>query len=149
MPNIALVLKAEIARISRKEARSETERLQTMVAQQRKELVALKRQVTALEKSLVQVLRSARKESAAVSPVSTQAAGGPTIKFSAAKLIKHRQLLGITANEYGALVGVTGQSIYKWEAGKAFPRSQQLERASALLAMGKREFLAMQAEMPA
>lgn len=141
MPNIAVVLKSEIARISRKEARAETESLQGAVAKQRKEIVELKRQVVALEKAVARLLKSGTLV-AKPAPSATEPATGAGVKFSAAKLLKHRQLLGITANEYGALVGASGQSVYKWEAGKAYPRARQLQQLGAVLAMGKREFLA-------
>ena len=39
----------------------------------------------------------------------------------------------------GALVGVTGQSIYKWESGGARPRASQLRAIAGVRALGKRE----------
>lgn len=141
MPNIAVVLKSEIARISRKEARSETEPLQGAVTKQRKEIVELKRQVAALEKAVTRLLKSATTD-AKPAPSPTEPVTGAGFKFSAAKLTKHRKLLGISANEYGALVGASGQSVYKWETGKAHPRAKQLQQLGTVLAMGKREFLA-------
>lgn len=145
MPNIATVLKAEIVRVSRKEARSETERLQVTVAQQRKDLIALKRRMTALEKVMSRLLRATRKEAQPAASTPVQALPAIGIKFSAAKLVKHRQLLGISANEYGALIGASGQSVYKWETGKAYPRAKQLARLATALAIGKREFNAQRA----
>lgn len=145
MPNIAALLRTEIARISRREVRADTERLQAIVAQQRKELATLKRQVATLEKSVVRVLRTSRKEPQPGEPSTSMASSDTGVKFSAAKLVKHRQLLGISANDYGALVGASGQSVYKWEAGKAHPRSKQLMQLNKVLAMGKREFKTQQA----
>ena len=49
MPNIAAVLKDEISRIARKEIRSETAVLKKASAQYRKEIAALKRQVSNLQ----------------------------------------------------------------------------------------------------
>ena len=140
MPNIATVLKAEIARISRKEARAETERLQASVAQQRKDIVALRRQIAALEKAMSRLQRPSREDAQPVASTSAPESSGTGAKFSAAKLVKHRQLLGISANEYSALIGASGQSVYKWETGKAYPRAKQLERLATVLAIGKREF---------
>lgn len=145
MPNIAALLKTEIARISRKEVRADTERLQAIVTQQRKELAALKRQVSTLEKSVARVLGTPRKEPQPGEPSTLMAPNQTGVKFSAAKLVKHRKLLGISANEYGSLVGASGQSVYKWEAGKAHPRAKQLMQLNRVLAMGKREFKTQQA----
>lgn len=109
MPNIATVLKAGIARISRKEMKAETERLQAAVAQGRKDIIALKRQVAMLEKLVKQVTKKVVKVSPA--PVEKAEPYAPKIRFSPARLAAHRQKLGLTANEFGAVVGVSGQSI--------------------------------------
>jgi len=59
--------------------------------------------------------------------------------FGLAALPRCGKKLGLTANEMGALIGVSGQSIYKWEQGKAKPRASQLKAISAVRKMGKRE----------
>lgn len=151
MPNIASVLKAEISRISRKESRIEVEKLRAMVAQQRKDLAALKQQAASLAKSVARLQRGNLSKahsiplssSAGTSPEGLSVTGG--VKFSPAKLIRHRTLLGISANDYGVLVGASGQSVYKWETGKAQPRAKQLDRLSVVMAMGKRQFVAAKA----
>ena len=50
MPDIAAVLKEEIARLARKEVRSQTEGLKKASAQYRRDIAALKRQVAELER---------------------------------------------------------------------------------------------------
>ncbi len=151
MPNIASVLKAEISRISRKECRIEVEKLRAMVGQQRKDLTALKQQVTSLTKSVTRLQRgnlSKAHSAPLASSVGTSSNGRAVtdgVKFTPAKLIRHRTLLGISANDYGALVGASGQSVYKWETGKAQPRAKQLARLSVVMAMGKRKFIAAKA----
>ena len=140
MPNIATVLKSEIARISRKEMKAETERLQAAVVQGRKDIVALKRQVAALEKLVKQVTKKVVK--AAPAPVETAEPSAPKIRFSPARLAAHRQKLGLTANEFGALVGVSGQSIYKWEMEKAQPRAKQLGLLAVAMKLPKSEVMA-------
>jgi hypothetical protein len=37
------------------------------------------------------------------------------------------------------LLGVSGQSVYKWEHGESRPRAKQLEAIAALRGIGKRE----------
>jgi DNA-binding transcriptional regulator YiaG len=39
----------------------------------------------------------------------------------------------------GALVGVSAQTVYNWEAGKSRPRQQQLAAIAAIRKLGKRE----------
>ncbi|NCV62600.1 MAG: XRE family transcriptional regulator, partial [Betaproteobacteria bacterium] len=51
------------------------------------------------------------------------------------------QKLDLSANEMGALLGVTGQSVYKWEKGTARPRASQLKAIAAVRKMGKKQVL--------
>jgi DNA-binding transcriptional regulator YiaG len=39
----------------------------------------------------------------------------------------------------GALLGVSAQTVYNWEAGKARPRQQQLAAIAAVRKLGKRD----------
>lgn len=142
MPNIASLIKVEIARISRKEIKQATEQLLATVGQQRKEIAALKRQALALEKSIKRLSTPSRKVKTEIQARDTVPSAG--VKFSVAKLIKHRERLGLSANEYGALMGVSGQSINKWESGKVQPRARQLELLGATLVLGKRGLQARQ-----
>ncbi|WP_374008459.1 helix-turn-helix domain-containing protein [Delftia lacustris] len=64
---------------------------------------------------------------------------GTQRRFSAARLAAHRGKLGISAASYGRLVGVSGQTIYHWEQGKARPRTAQLEQFAAVRGRGIRE----------
>ncbi len=137
MPNIATVLKSEIARLARKEVRAETDTLKKMSSQYRADIAALKRQVKSLERQLKLVSRAGGKGRAA--PVQEEAEAARQLRFSAARLAVQRKRLGLSAQAFGKLVGVTGQSIYKWEAGNARPRAAQLRAIAAVRALGKRE----------
>lgn len=68
-------------------------------------------------------------------------------RFSAQRLAKHRASLGLSAQDYGRLVGVSGQSIYKWEAGDVRPRATQIEALASVRALGKRAAAARLAEI--
>ena len=41
--------------------------------------------------------------------------------------------------DFATLLGVSGQSVYKWEHGEARPRARQLEAIAELRGIGKRE----------
>jgi len=43
------------------------------------------------------------------------------------------------AKDYGKLIGVSGLTVYHWEAGKAKPRRRQLPAIAAVRGLGKRE----------
>lgn len=145
MPNIAAVLKAEFARLARKHARAEAEGLKTVVSSQRAELVALKRQVHGLEKAVKQLGRVAGASQArpkAVASAMEQGTEVEGLRFSANGMASNRKRLGLSAADFGLLVGATGQSVYAWEASKSKPRAKNLAAISALRGMGKRQVAA-------
>lgn len=143
--NIAAVLKNEISRVARKEVRSETQQLKKSVVHYRAEIAALKRRLAELERAAKRDRKAPGKPAVAVE--STEKPQRMT--FSASGLAAQRKKLGLSANELGALVGVTGQSIYKWEQGKAKPRSAQLMALRALRTLGKKAVATRLAELSA
>jgi DNA-binding transcriptional regulator YiaG len=132
MPNIASVLKAEISRLARREIRSELASLHKASSQHRATIAALRREVEQLRKQL----RSVGKASQVATASSDE--GSVLRRFRPAGLAAHRKKLGLSAQDYGALVGVSGQTIYHWEEGQR-PRTAQLEALAAVRGMGKRE----------
>ena len=136
MPNIAVLLKDEIARIARKEVRAQTEDVRKASTQYRAHIAALRKRIDELERELKRVRKGAGRAEAA-QPDDGEA--GTPRRFSAARLAAQRRKLGLSAAEFAALVGVSGQSIYKWEHGEARPRAKQLEAIAALRGIGKRE----------
>jgi DNA-binding transcriptional regulator YiaG len=140
MPNIASVLKAEIARVARKEVRAQTEPLKKSTTNHRAEIAALKRRLKELEQALRQARRAGPKAKAGREAEADDAAGDH--RFSAKGFGSHRRRLGLSAADVGLLLGTSGQTIYHWETGKARPRAGALAGIVALRAMGKREALA-------
>lgn len=57
-------------------------------------------------------------------------------------MANNRKRLGLSAEDFGLLVGATGQSVYSWERGKSKPRPQNLVAIAALRGIGKREVAA-------
>ena len=135
MPNIGALLKEEIVRLSRKETRSQVDPTKKASAQQRKEISALKSQVAMLEK---QVALLARKILGAAPPVKSEVPA-TRIRFTAKGLRAQRDGLGLSADEFGKLLGVSAQSVYNWELEKARPRAEQLGKIAGLRGVGKRE----------
>lgn len=139
MPNIASILKSEISRVARKEVRVEIETLKKASVQHRAAIAALRRQVSALEKELRSVAKGTTRGARASESDDTGEDGGTKRRFSAGRLASHRTKLGISAASYGKLVGVSGQTIYHWEQGKARPRAAQLESLASVRGLGKHE----------
>ena len=143
MPNIATVLKAEIARLARKEMRESTDSLKKATVAYRIELAGLKRRVHALE-AVVKRLGVGRALDRGHDQGKAPKSGAPETsdfgrRFSAKGMATNRKRLGLSAADYALLVGTTGQSIYAWEAGESRPRQQALPAIAALRGIGKRE----------
>lgn len=140
MPNIASILKSEIARVARKEIRAETLQLKKAVSAYRAQITTLKRRTQALEQQLRSLGRRGAK-----AEVPGEADAGPmaTFRFSAKGLKSHRKRLGLSAHECGILLGASGQSVYKWEDGKARPRAKHLPAIAALRTLGRKQAAAI------
>ena len=132
MANFSSVLKGEIARIARKEIKNAADPLRKANANYRREIAELKRQISALQKELRSFSRAPRASSPAAETV------GRT-RFGAKGLKSLRARLGLSASDFGRLVGASGQSIYNWEAGKAVPRASQQAALASVRGLGKRE----------
>jgi DNA-binding transcriptional regulator YiaG len=138
MPNIGTVLKSEIARVARKELRSETQALKKSVTQYRSQIAQLKRRLQALEQQVKRQGRTvARTVAASAEPEETDGRSG--LRFSAKGFAAQRRRLGLSAAALAQILGVSALSVYKWESGKTRPRAKQLEAIAGLRKMGKRE----------
>lgn len=135
MPNIATVLKDEIARVARKEIRSELALLKRQSAQYRRDIAAFKRENAELKRRLDFIERQEKKRLG--KPVKVE--GDKQLRFSPAWLKKHRKKLGLSAANYALLIDVSPLSVYNWEQGKTQPRKQQVAALAAIRGLGKRE----------
>ncbi len=135
MPNIASVLKEEIARLARKELRGETQRLKKASVQYRSEIAGLKRRLADLEKQLSRLARKSPRQGEENQAPEARS----RVRFTAQGLRSLRQRLDLSANDFARLIGVSGQSIYKWEAQKAHPRASQVAALATLRGLGKKE----------
>lgn len=136
MPNVASVLKQEVARLARRELRAETDRLKKVTTQQRSDIAQLKRQVADLERRFSGLAKPPRN---AAPPMAVDPAAADKIRFSAKGLKAHRQRLGLSVSQTARLLGVSDQTIYNWEAGTTRPRTEQIAMIAALRKIGKRQ----------
>jgi hypothetical protein len=108
MPNIAAVLKEEIIRIARKEIRAQTGVTKRAATQHRRDLAALKRAVAELRKEVAFLAAQERKR---VKKQPTAESPSDGIRFSPRWVKIHREKVGLSAADYGKLVGVSGLTI--------------------------------------
>lgn len=137
MPNINTILRQEIARISRKETRALVTSIKSASAAHRRSIAALKRQIAEQQRAITQL----RKGGARAASNEPSATDDSPVRFRAGGVASHRKRLGLSAEHFGRLVGVTGQTVYNWEKGKR-PRPSQLRALAAIRAIGRREALA-------
>jgi DNA-binding transcriptional regulator YiaG len=135
MSNIATVLKQEITRLARKEAKAQTAALHKANAHYRRDIARLKRQAIELSKQVSFLENQERRRAAKGAPK----ANVEGRRFSSRGLKAHREKIGLSASDYARLVGVTGQTIYNWEGGKSRPREEQLSSLLAVKEQGARE----------
>ena len=135
--NIATALKTEISRVARKEIRSDTLQLKKVTSHYRTEIASLKRRISDLERIVKSIAKPSRKPAIEIVPAQAPL----RFRFSAASLAAHRVRLGLSADEMGFLIGVSGQSVYKWERERASPRASQLPALRAAVKLGKRDAL--------
>ena len=146
MPNLATLLKNEIARVARRELRAETAGLKKALANCRSEIARLKKRGLALEQELRRVGKAAAK---AAPSADADAATARALRFSAKGLASQRKRLSLSAEDCGRLVGASGQSVYNWEQGKTRPQARHLAAIAELRAMGKRQAAARLAALEA
>jgi len=140
MPNIATVFKAEITRLARREVRENSDGLRKTVATQRTEIANLKRRLQELEgvvKKLAKAPSAISARPAALESGESGESKGAGLRFRAKGMAANRKRLGLSAADFGLLVGATGQSVYAWESGKAKPRPDALAAIAALRGIGK------------
>ena len=137
MTNFAGVLKSEITRVARKEARAQNSQLKKASSHHRTDVAALKRRVLELEKLVKGLAKRGPKASA---PADVEADAGLAVhRYSAKGFAAQRKRLGLSAAELGVLLGVSNQSVYKWEEAKARPRASHMPAIAALRRMSKAE----------
>lgn len=139
MSNVATAIRDEINRLAKRAIKAETEVLRRASAQHRRDIARLKRELADAQRKIA-LLESATKKHRERVVENGEHANGK--RFSPKWLQAHRSKLGVSAAEYGQLVGVSGQTVYLWEAGKSRPRAKAFARWVEVRALGKREALA-------
>ena len=143
MPNVGSVLRDEITRLSRREIRKQTESTKKATTQHRRHIADLNKKVAQLERQVAVLERQAARQRQSSIAAAGNGSASTKIRFVAKGLRSHRSRLGLSAGDFGRLVGVSANSVYAWESGTTTPRKEQLAKIAALRAIGKREAINM------
>jgi len=130
MSNVAKVLKAEISRISRKEAKNTTQQLGKMQTEMKKIVADLKKRVGLLEKESKRLLSKKKKDA----PESLQAPPEETGKarFTSKGIRSLRSRLGLSQADFAKLMGATPHAVYLWEKKEGALRLREKTKAAFL-----------------
>ena len=134
MPDLKNLLNDEIRRLARKEIRIALEPLMTQIANQKKTISDLKKQIVDLEK----LMRKANPEK--IAEIEEAAENEDTkIRLNAAGIIRIRKKHKLTQSELAKLLGVATHTVSIWELGKSAPRAAMKQKICDLRSVGKRE----------
>lgn len=137
MSDLGTVLKQEIRRLARKELRAQLSLTKGQVAQHRRAIAALKRTLSAQERTIAALSQLVSRHERARPAAVTKRPDG--VRYSARSVRSQRKRLGLSADDFGKLVGVSSQAIYNWEHKLAKPREQQFLAFLELRGLGRRE----------
>lgn len=136
MPNFANALKEEICRLARREIKVQATPTKQMLVQYRHEIVRLKRQLSKQQRRLDMLEQRKKSRDPGEEADDGQLVG---LRFSARSVRSQRRRLGLSAEDYGKLIGVTGLTIYNWEHGRTRPRPAQFEALAAVRGISRGE----------
>ncbi len=146
MPNVAGVLREEICRLAKKEIKAQIGKTQRAAAQYRRDIAKLKRLLSEQDKEIRLLKKRGVQQQEQPQAEADELEG---MRFSARSVKAQRQRLGLSAADYGKLLGVSGLTVYNWEHEKSRPRKAQFAALVAARDLGKREALAKLAEVAA
>ena len=139
MSNIMQVLKSEITRLARKEAKQVVAPVKKASANYRSLIASLRKQIAALQNQVATLKRLAPKAEKALATVQAPA-GRFWITGKGVKALRKR--LGLTQAQFGKLAGVSVPTVVNWEGskGKASIRLKAaIARLQAIRGMGKKQ----------
>jgi DNA-binding transcriptional regulator YiaG len=139
MPNLMVVLKEEVCRLARKETKPIFSKLHKDSAALKRFAADAKRRIAALEaasKRLLALIEEVQGVVPKAAPEKVEKA-----RFTAKTIKLLRDKLDISQTELGELVGVSTNSVYKWEQkeGRLKLRDKTVEALVAIRKLGKRE----------
>ena len=137
MPNIAAVFREEMTRLARKEVKAKTESMRKSIAQYRHDIASMKRRIAEQRKEIDFLKgREAKRIKSGPDP---KASLNGNVRWSARSVRSQRKRLGLSAEDFGTLIGVSPQTVYNWEQGTSRARDAQFAAFRDVRGIGRRE----------
>ncbi len=140
MSNVVKILKAEIARISKKEAKSATQAIGKSNTWLRKTVADLKKRLVLLEKENKR-LGAIVKKYQVEQPEKLDVEEGKKARFTSKGIRALRNKLRLSQADFGKLLGTTPHAVYLWEKkiGALNLRDKTKSAILSVRALGARE----------
>ena len=135
MSTVQNALKQEIIRLARREIKQQATSILSGIKKLKATTAMLKAEIAALQKA---------KAVAPVGPapvISDEDVKGA--RFSGMLIKRLRTRLGLSRNEFGKLIGVTGFAVIAWETNECKPKADRRKALIALRKMSKRQVAKM------
>ncbi|MFH2203118.1 MAG: hypothetical protein ABIJ96_08400 [Elusimicrobiota bacterium] len=137
MPDLSTILKSEITRLARRAIHPINAALKKDVAWLKHQAAAHRRQIAQLRHDN-QRLMTDLNEKLKAPPKATEDEMKHA-RISPRVIRAQRKRLGLSRENFGKLLRVSGQSVLVWEGGKAKPREAARAALVAIRKLGKRE----------
>ena len=134
MSNVAKVLKDEISRISRKEAKSHVAPIGKSQTALKKTVADLKRRIALLERENKRLVKETQTGKAVTPPALSEETEKARITSKSISSLRNR--LGLTQSDFAKLVGVTTHAVYLWENKEGALKLRDKTKAAILSVRG-------------
>jgi DNA-binding transcriptional regulator YiaG len=124
----------KIARVAKREVHALIGPARKTATEAKREVGDLKRRMADLERQIAQ-LKKATLSVQRLAPVDAE----PSPRYTARGVRAQRDRLGLSAEDFGRLLGVSSQAVYNWEHGTARPRLRLQEQMALLRKITKSE----------
>ena len=122
MPNVGQVIKDEVTRLARKEIRTSVEPLRKQVRSLRQTVRSQQEAIDRLQKSLKKMVD--QSGSGAKTSLFAPEQEETRARVTPASVRRHRLRLNLSQAELADLLGVSTNTVVRWEAGSSAPRAQ-------------------------
>ena len=137
MPNIATVLKQEIQRLARREARALVRPVKNALLRERKAVAALRARVASQGNEIERLQARMRAVGSMRPKVSEDTLKRTRWRKDTVRAI--RMSLGLSQADFAQLVGVSANAVYQWESNRSSPQHKYRTVMLGLRGMGKRD----------
>ena len=137
MPNIATVLKQEIRRLARREARALVRPVKNALLRERKSVAALRARVASQGNEIERLQARMRAVGSMRPKVSEDTLKKTRWRRDTVRAI--RMSLGLSQADFAQLVGVSANAVYQWESNRSSPQQKYRTVMLGLRGMGKRD----------